>query len=210
MSRALSIALVAVLAGCAFLLRPAAILGGSTGFVVVRGTSMLPTLHNGDLVVSRAHDRYSVGDVLAYHVPQGQLGQGRLVIHRVVAVAPDGSLTLRGDNNPQADPWHPRQADVGGTEWLRVPKAGGMLLLLRTPAVAAMLGALLAIWVVARREPDAVLSPALTAPLTRLGSQRRFPWEGDPHRSAFRPGGPRRLGRRRHLHPRDPGPNPAR
>ncbi len=152
MTRATTLVVAALLLGWMLFLRPSSVLGGSTGYVVVHGNSMLPNLHNGDLVVSRTGDHYAVGEVVAYHVPRGQLGQGLLVIHRVVGQRADHTFTLRGDNNPTDDPWHPGVADVGGAVRLRIPKAGGMLLALRKPPVTAVLGAVLAVWLVWRRE----------------------------------------------------------
>ncbi|QQG48941.1 MAG: signal peptidase I [archaeon] len=68
----------------------------------VDGTSMLPTLEEGDLVVLE-HASFSdvhVGDIIVYDPPCSATGSS--VIHRVVASSPDG-FTTRGDNNPLPD-----------------------------------------------------------------------------------------------------------
>src|SRR6476659_4295311 len=51
-------------------------LGGRAGWVLVSGTSMLPHLHTGDLVLVEHRSRYHVGEVVAYRIPKGQVGSG--------------------------------------------------------------------------------------------------------------------------------------
>ena len=116
----------------AVLLRPAS-LGGPTTYVVVRGTSMLPTYETGDLVVVRAADSYGPGDVVAYRVPDGDVGEGRIVIHRIVG-GDALAFTMEGDNNDSIDPWTPSAADIVGKAWIVVPSAGRVLALLHQPA----------------------------------------------------------------------------
>src|SRR3954453_11712053 len=45
-------------------------LGGTIAYVAVSGDSMLPTLHPGDLVVTRSQGTYQVGDLIVYVVPR--------------------------------------------------------------------------------------------------------------------------------------------
>ena len=59
------------------LLRPQA-LGGPAAYLVIRGDSMLPTYESGDLLILHAADRFGVGDVVAYRVPEGEFGEGHL------------------------------------------------------------------------------------------------------------------------------------
>jgi signal peptidase I len=66
--------------------------GGSMGTAIPRGSVVF------DEQVQRAQLR--VGDVVTYTPP----GRGR-VTHRIVALAPDGSLRTKGDANAAADPW---------------------------------------------------------------------------------------------------------
>jgi len=100
--------------------------GGTNSYIVIRGDSMLPTYETGDLVVVRPADSYHQGDVVAYRVPDGDFGEGTIVIHRVVSAAAE-HLILQGDNNPDLDTWEPTEADVVGLAVFSVPNAGGLL-----------------------------------------------------------------------------------
>lgn len=117
-------------------------LGGLATYVVIRGDSMLPSLEGGDLVIVRSAGRYSVGDVVAYRVPAGELGEGQIVIHRI-AGADASAFVVQGDNNPAPDPWQVRPPDIAGTAWLRIPAVGRVLATLHQPAVAGSFAAAL-------------------------------------------------------------------
>jgi signal peptidase I len=137
--RARSLLTCLLLAGFWFVaLRPQS-LGGPVTYLVIRGDSMEPTYHGGDLVVVKAADRYSVGDVVAYRVPAGEIGAGHLVIHRIVGGDGDAGYLLRGDNNPSVDPWMPRAGDIAGTAWVSAAGAGKVLEFVHRPAVAGAL-----------------------------------------------------------------------
>src|SRR5436309_10860228 len=81
-------------------------LGGRADWVLVSGTSMLPHLHTGDLVLVRHRSNYHVGEVIAYRVPEGEVGAGRIVIHRIVGGSGRIGWTLQGDNRTAPDLWH--------------------------------------------------------------------------------------------------------
>lgn len=68
----------------------------------VSGTSMLPTLEQGDLVVIQPvpFDSVHLGDIIVYGPPCSASGDA--VIHRVVNYS-NGGLTTKGDNNPISD-----------------------------------------------------------------------------------------------------------
>src|SRR5438094_3225003 len=131
-------------------LRPQA-LHGPAGYALVSGTSMLPTLHTGDVVVVHRADRYMIGDVIAYRVPKGQTGAGAQVIHRIVGGDARHGFVVQGDNRTAPDIWHPTPSLIVGREWAHVPKLGILVTLLHTPlALAALAAAVAAGWIVTR------------------------------------------------------------
>lgn len=97
--------------------------GGATTFVVVHGHSMDPTFRSGDLVVVRTTNQYRVGDIAAYHVPEGQAGAGSGVIHRIVRREGD-RFVFKGDNRATEDQWRPRASDIQGKFVVRLPLPG--------------------------------------------------------------------------------------
>jgi signal peptidase len=108
-------------------------LGGTIAYVAVNGDSMLPSVHPGDLVVTRAQGGYRVGDVIVYVVPRGDIAQGRRVVHRIIRGNAVTGFTMRGDNNKFVDQWKPRRDDVLGRVVLDVPLAGGWMTDLMRP-----------------------------------------------------------------------------
>ena len=77
--------------------------GGKTTYIVVRGTSMEPSFHTGDIVIARATDDHQVGDILVYAVPDGSTGAGKLIMHRLIEIRPDGTV-----RHPGRQPGHAR------------------------------------------------------------------------------------------------------
>jgi signal peptidase I len=122
-------------------LRPAA-LGGPTTYVVVHGSSMTGTLSPGDLIVATAQPSYSIGDVVAYHIPDGP-GKGDLVVHRIIGGDASG-YTTRGDANKSPDPWHPTTSDIAGKLAVRLPGLGQIFGLSRSPLFFGGMWALVA------------------------------------------------------------------
>ncbi len=119
-----------------FTLRPVS-LGGPASYIVVSGVSMEPTYHDGDLVVLQTKDAYLPGDIVAYHVPEGEVGAGKLVIHRVIGSDDEGYIT-QGDNRKGEDLWRPQQSDVVGKSWLHLPGFGSLLAKFRAPLPLAL------------------------------------------------------------------------
>ncbi|AFH42367.1 signal peptidase I [Fervidicoccus fontis] len=77
--------------------------GLSNPVAVVKGTSMLPLLKEGDIVflIHKSPDQIKVGDIVVYE----RLGGG-YIIHRVVAIENISGVvyyTTKGDNNPIDD-----------------------------------------------------------------------------------------------------------
>jgi signal peptidase len=139
---------IALLTGWWVELRPTSFLGGPASVVIVRGTSMLPLLRTGDVVLAEAQSSYRVGDLVVYAVPKGQLGAGDDLIHRIVAGNPTTGYTLKGDNNPRPDPWTVPRSDILGREVLILPGAGQWLLAVRSPIFAGAVAAAVAVWLV--------------------------------------------------------------
>jgi signal peptidase len=126
------------LLGCTLLFWPS-VLGGRVDYVLVSGTSMEPTMHTGDLVLVRAHDHYEPGQTIAYRIPEGDIGAGSWVIHRVVGGDGESGYIVQGDNRDVADDWHPTDADVVGAQWAMVPGAGRWMAAFRSPAAVGIL-----------------------------------------------------------------------
>jgi signal peptidase I len=134
---------VALVVAWAIFLRPTS-LGGSATYVLVRGDSMLPTYENGDFLVAYGNDSYRVGDVVAYRVPEGDVGAGHLIVHRISA-ASDAGYTLTGDNNPASDPWLIGRSNIAGHVVTRVPAVGLFLAFVLQPVVAGGIAASLVV-----------------------------------------------------------------
>lgn len=131
--------------------RPAT-LGGPATYVIVRGISMEPTYHDGDLVIVRRMPAYRMGDIVAYTIPAGEVGGGLSVIHRIIGGSPDAGFTTKGDNNAESDPWRPTIGQIEGTTWLVVPRAGAIMSILRTPIMMASLAAAIAVAMLVYRQ----------------------------------------------------------
>lgn len=116
-------------------------LGGSTSYLVTRGTSMLPNHEPGELVVVRSQDGYAVGDVIAFHREQPDY----IVLHRIVGVAGDRYVT-RGDNNASDDAFRPAASDIVGTTWISVPGGAGIVTWLRLPFTQGVVFGALAVF----------------------------------------------------------------
>ncbi|MBS7642809.1 MAG: signal peptidase I [Candidatus Bathyarchaeia archaeon] len=107
------------------------------GYVV--GTSMLPTLQPGDLVIIvgvEAED-IVVGDIIVFQPPY----RSEPIIHRVIAVEKIGGniyITTKGDNNRVSLPDEIRfpVSYVIGKVVYRVPYIGWMLYFIQAPVVA--------------------------------------------------------------------------
>jgi signal peptidase len=141
------LAAILVFVGWFLLLRPQT-LGGPAGWILVAGDSMQPNIHPGSLVVVLRRAEYSVGDVIAYRVPEGDPGAGDNVIHRIIGGDGDAGFVVRGDHTSGPDIWRPRSSDVVGAAWLVVPDGALVMLFLRSPIAVASLAAGLAVYVI--------------------------------------------------------------
>ncbi|MHB1137050.1 MAG: signal peptidase I [Coriobacteriia bacterium] len=99
-------------------------LGWSHGMLYVEGGSMRPSLYPGDLIVYRRIGHEPVrGDLVVFR------HEGALVVHRVVRIGHDGSLTMRGDANRSTDTSPVDPDDVRGTVLAVVPAGRAAALL---------------------------------------------------------------------------------
>jgi len=95
-------------------------LGGSTTLIVVSGSSMEPTLHDGDLVVARKGP-VSLGDIVVYQ--PASLGGAR-VVHRLVGGDGVDGWQVQGDNNSWIDQWKPTTSEIVGRVELKFSSGG--------------------------------------------------------------------------------------
>jgi len=124
-------------------------LGGRAGWVLVSGTSMLPHLHTGDLVLVEHRSSYHVGEVVAYRIPKGQVGAGHVVIHRIVGGNSRTGWRMKGDNRTAPDLWHPTNHDVIGSKLVRIPDAWVVLRILHMPVLLGLFAAFGAFFLIA-------------------------------------------------------------
>ena len=107
------------------------------GTAVVLSGSMEPTIMLDDVIVVAEKDSYEAGDIVVYQ--NGQM----LVVHRIIEVGAD-TVTTQGDANNAPDA-PVRKEMIKGQVIATIPGAGGIVRLLKTPAVTVTLigGALL-------------------------------------------------------------------
>ena len=123
--------------------------------MIADGTSMVPTLHTGDLVILHRADAYAPGDLVAYH----SRSLDRIVIHRIVRV--DGRrFVLRGDANTWEDPDRPTWPR-SSMRWIRIPAAGRLLGWVHRPWLSALSAAVVAflLWGGCRSPPGSARRP---------------------------------------------------
>jgi signal peptidase len=104
-------------------------LGGTKLYYVVRGQSMEPSLHAGDLVVLEGDADYQVGEVAVYD----STSLDRAILHRIVARRRD-RLIFKGDHNPWADRERPDPDRLRGKLWMHFAGAGRWASSLTEPA----------------------------------------------------------------------------
>src|SRR4051794_11901078 len=132
--------------------------GGPAGYIEVSGHSMDGTYKTGDLILTRSHDTYAKGDIIVFDAGPGQ------VVHRIVGGDGTTGYTTQGDNNPDPDPWHPKDKDVVGQAWHRFEGKAWIMHLPRQPWFAGLSAGLLTLLVLGwdarpRRRADDVTEP---------------------------------------------------
>jgi signal peptidase I len=112
-------------------------IGGQASYVTIRGVSMEPLIHRGDLVILKKHSSYKVGEIVGYR--SSVIHQ--IVLHRIKAIEGD-HLVMQGDANPAPDSVKPTPADVVGERWIQLNGMGTWLQRARDPQGAALLAGL--------------------------------------------------------------------
>lgn len=123
--------------------------GGHATYIQVAGQSMLPTFHQGDLVVTRQESSYHVGQVAAYH--NGQLHE--VVMHRIIAIR-GNHFVFRGDNNDFNDTFEPTASQIVGAKWFSAGGVGGIFSFSRTPLPFALILSVLGMLAVSAYLPN--------------------------------------------------------
>lgn len=137
-------------------------LGGATTVLVVQGNSMYPTLANGDLVLARSQDRYHSGQIVVFDVQFPGSSSRLRVMHRILAIAADGTVTTRGDNRATSDEFGTTTDDIIGEAVATVPRGGTVLWFMSrwwTLAAASGLITVMSLWKDERRQDGASTQP---------------------------------------------------
>ncbi|MBI4338983.1 MAG: signal peptidase I [Chloroflexi bacterium] len=145
-SKKLDWALVALLLMGVSYLGLVLLMGTPSPFLLVRGASMQPTYHAGDLLLSRNVPISEVkpGDVIAFSVPKEASKGLKLppaIAHRVVAIEGDKgqlSFATKGDNS-DADPFRVPASSVHGVVVKNLGGVGRIILLLTSRTVLVFL-----------------------------------------------------------------------
>ncbi len=118
--------------------------------MVVEGTSMVPTYHDGDLLLIQRNidtGNLAIGEIIIFHSPNHY---DQLIVHKVVErVVISGEIyyKTKGDNNPVADPWLVPPDNVVASVSADVPYLGQMLILIYNPFVRISIAALAFIFI---------------------------------------------------------------
>jgi signal peptidase I len=108
-------------------------LGGQNEYIFINGNSMEPAIQTGDLIVVKRARNYQVGDAVAYN--NADINQ--VVFHRIIG-REGTSFIFQGDHNSWVDSYKPTLAELIGKQWLHIPGAGKLILLVRKPLLAAL------------------------------------------------------------------------
>jgi signal peptidase len=173
----LVVPLLALAAAWYSLLGPAS-LGGPATYVMVQGVSMKPTLLQGDLVVTRRQESYVPGDIVAFRVPEGEAGEGAVIIHRIIGGSDAVGYLMQGDNKNAPDPWHPRNGDILGRMRLRIPGIAPSVARLREPLPLASLLASVSVVLVLLGESKKAAAPGRRSAQPALARQVGVPRRG--------------------------------
>lgn len=125
------ILLIVILLPLAVFFWPTA-LGGDTGFIIVQGSSMLPTILPGSMVIIKKQPTYQIDDIVSYTLSEGTASKN--VVHRIIEETEDG-FVIKGDNNFKQDIGLHTIDVISGKVIFATPYIGDLMLLVRNPVV---------------------------------------------------------------------------
>src|SRR4051794_20363857 len=103
----------------------------------VMSASMAPTINTGDMVVLQKLGRPArIGDIVLVNVPddaRSRFGYPPVVIHRVFRIAPDGTVTTKGDARKEPDPFTVPRRALSAHVIAHVPAAGRAMAFFTSP-----------------------------------------------------------------------------
>ena len=105
--------------------------GGRATYVRVSGTSMLPNIEPGDVVLLYPKDEYEIGDVIAFR--SKELGDA-VIIHRVISRDLSGTRYLtHGDNTNFVDISNPLPEEILGAQYAQFPNGSVAMDFVKSP-----------------------------------------------------------------------------
>ena len=110
-------------------------MGGDSEFLVVQGKSMLPTITDGSLVITKKVPTYQIDDIVSFSLKEE--GFKRIVVHRIIGETEEGFI-VKGDNNEKKDPGYATEKNIRGKVLFATPYFGEAIEYLRNPIVFIM------------------------------------------------------------------------
>ena len=129
LNKAVIILLIVIFLLFLVFLWPSAI-GGDTGFIIVYGQSMLPTIQPGSMVIIKKQPTYQIDDIVSYTHREGPLSKN--IVHRIIDQTNQG-FVIKGDSNPEKDEGFQTIENINGKVIFATPYIGDILLLFRNP-----------------------------------------------------------------------------
>ena len=107
-------------------------LGGDTEFLIVQGKSMLPTITDGSLVITKKSPPYQIDDIVSFTLKEDNIK--RIVVHRIIDETENG-FVIKGDNNEAKDSGFPTENDIRGKVIFSTPWVGELFEYFRNPVI---------------------------------------------------------------------------
>lgn len=129
---------------------------------------MEPVLQTGDIAILYERERYEVGDIVAFEIPEGGT-----VIHRVAGIDP-GGYRFQGDNRDAEDPWILGDEAIVGRQLISIPNVTDAMETVSQPVIMAVLVAALVALIGLKREAER--RPPTPRPMNGIIQRRRRTW----------------------------------